>query len=133
MHFKELSDTLDAKELAGYFDEFFKLYEGKPKNKGALQDLYELAYRQWDTCDTLSEELEEKTASYLIAAIQFDSFEIMDLIMSIVENLSLKKVFDYIIKNKIHISNPAVRSLIEEAENDYSDTIDNPFDLFDSI
>lgn len=128
MNFEGISDTLDANELAGYFRQFFEIYEGKPKNINALKDLYELAYRQWDTYEPLNDELSQKTANYLISAIQFNSYDIMDTILSIVENLSLKSVFEYIINNKENIHNPSVQFLVDEAENDYADTIDDPFE-----
>ncbi len=131
MNFKKLSDTLDTEELAAYFEQFLNLYESKPKTKAALQELYELAYRQWDTYEPLREDLAEKVSTYLIAAVRLNSFEIMDLILSIVENLSLKKVFDHIVENKSDIQNSSVRTLIEEAEIDYADTIGNPFELLD--
>ncbi len=128
LNFEGISDTLDANELAGYFRQFFEIYESKPKNIIALKDLYELAYRQWDTYEPLKDDLSKKTADYLISAIQFNSYDIMDTILSIVENLSLKSVFEYIIHHKENIHNPSVRFLVDEAESDYADTIDDPFE-----
>lgn len=127
MNFGGLSDTLESKELAGYFRQFFEIYGGKPKNIIALKDLYELAYRQWDTYEPLEDEMLNKVADYLISAIQLNSYDIMDTVLSIVENLSLKNVFEYIVERKDDINNPSVRLLVDEAENDYSDTIGNPF------
>lgn len=128
MNFEGIPDTLDTKELAGYFKKFFEIYEGKPKNITALKDLYELAYRQWDTYEPLDDEMSGKISDYLISAVQFNAYDIMDTILSIVENLSLKGVFEYIIQNKENIRNPSVKFLVEEAENDYAETIGNPFE-----
>ena len=127
MNFGGLSDTLDSKELAGYFRQFFEIYGGKPKNIIALKDLYELAYRQWDTYEPLEDEMSNQVSDYLLSAIQLNSYDIMDTVLSIVENLSLKNVFEYIVERKDDINNPSVRLLVDEAENDYSDTIGNPF------
>lgn len=127
MNFERLSDTLDAKELSVYFEQFLTIYGDKPKTLPALKDLYELAYRQWDTYEPLSEELAKKITDYLNDAVSFSSFEIMDIILSIVENLSLKSVFDYIIEHKHLIQNPSIRTLVQEAESDYADIIGNPF------
>ena len=127
MNFGGLSDTLESKELAGYFRQFFKIYGGKPKNIIALKDLYELAYRQWDTYEPLEDEMSNQVSDYLLSAIQLNSYDIMDTVLSIVENLSLKNVFEYIVERKDDINNPSVRLLVDEAENDYSDTIGNPF------
>ena len=51
----------------------------------------------------------------------------MDVILSIIENLSLKEVFQYIVSEKDNIRNISVRELVEEAENDYADIIGDPF------
>ena len=131
MNFGGLSDTLESKELAGYFRQFFEIYGGKPKNMTALKDLYELAYRQWDTYEPLEDEMSDKVSDYLMSAIQLNSYDIMDTVLSIVENLSLKNVFEYIIEKKDYITNPSVRTLVDEAENDYSDTIGNPFEFIE--
>lgn len=128
MIFDGLSDSLDTKELESYFEKFFEMYENKPKNMPALKELYELAYRQWDTYEPVSSCIAEKAEIYLMSAIQINSYDIMDIILSITENLSLKDIFSYIISKKEDIRNPSVKVLIEEAENDYSDTIGNPFD-----
>lgn len=127
LNFGGLSDTLESKELAGYFRQFFEIYGGKPKNIIALKDLYELAYRQWDTYEPLEDEMSNQVSDYLLSAIQLNSYDIMDTVLSIVENLSLKNVFEYIVERKDDINNPSVRLLVDEAENDYSDTIGNPF------
>lgn len=131
MNFGGLSDTLESKELAGYFRQFFEIYGGKPKNMTALKDLYELAYRQWDTYEPLEDEMSNKVSDYLMSAIQLNSYDIMDTVLSIVENLSLKNVFEYIVEKKDYITNPSVRTLVDEAENDYSDTIGNPFEFIE--
>ncbi len=131
MNFGGLSDTLESKELAGYFRQFFEIYGGKPKNMTALKDLYELAYRQWDTYEPLEDEMANKVSDYLMSAIQLNSYDVMDTVLSIVENLSLKNVFEYIIEKKDYITNPSVRTLVDEAENDYWDTIGNPFEFIE--
>ena len=131
MNFGGLSDTLESKELAGYFRQFFEIYGGKPKNMTALKDLYELAYRQWDTYEPLEDEMSDKISDYLMSAIQLNSYDVMDTVLSIVENLSLKNVFEYIIEKKDYITNPSVRTLVDEAENDYWDTIGNPFEFIE--
>lgn len=125
--FKNLPTTLTSEELADYFNEFLKIYTNSPKTQYALQELFELAYRQWDTYEQISSELSEKISDYLISAINPDSYETMDIILSIVENLSLKSVFDYIISIQDDVKNSSIVSLIEEAKEEYSDRICNPF------
>ena len=129
--YKSLSNTLDANELENYFREFLIDYAEKPKNLEALKGLYELAYRQWDTYEVLEEALAEKIADYIISAINFDSYEKMDIILSIVENLSLKTVFDYIMSQYNYVKSQSVKNLIDEAYDEYSDKISDPFGVDD--
>ena len=51
--YKNLPDSLEAEELEIYFNEFLRNYADKPKDIDALNQLYELAYRQWDTYEKL--------------------------------------------------------------------------------
>lgn len=131
MDFRTLSDSLESDELAVYFNQFLDEYEKLPKNMDSLKQLYELAYRQWDTYEELDEEIANRINAYLMSAINFKSYEIMDTIISIVENLTLRSVFDYIISSKDDIDSPAIRKLISEAEEEYGDSIDNPYDDVD--
>ena len=127
MIFGGISEALEASELESYFNKFFDVYGDKPKNITALRDLYELAYRQWDTFEPVSDEIYKKLTEYLMSALKLNSYEIMDVILSIIENLSLKEVFQYIVSEKDNIRNISVRELVEEAENDYADIIGDPF------
>ena len=129
MIFGGISETLEASELELYFKRFLDVYGDKPKNITALKDLYELAYRQWDTFEPVSDEIYKKLTEYLMSALKLNSYEIMDVIVSIIENLSLKEVFQYIINEKGNIRNIAVKELVEEAENDYADIISDPFSV----
>ena len=129
MIFEGISETLEASELELNFKKFFEVYGDKPKNITALKDLYELAYRQWDTFEPVSDDTYKKLTEYLMSALKLNSYEIMDVILSIIENLSLKEVFQYIINEKGNIRNIAVKELVEEAENDYADIISDPFSV----
>ncbi len=129
MIFGGISEALEASDLESYFNKFFDVYGDKPKNITALRELYELAYRQWDTFEPVSDEIYKKLTEYLMSALKLNSYEIMDVILSIIENLSLKEVFQYIISQKDRIQNTYVKELVEEAENDYADIIGNPFSV----
>ena len=129
MIFGGISEALEASELESYFNKFFDVYGDKPKNITALRELYELAYRQWDTFEPVSDEIYKRLTEYLMSALKLNSYEIMDVILSIIENLSLKEVFQYIISQKDRIQNTYVKELVEEAENDYADIIGNPFSV----
>lgn len=130
--YNSLPDSLESDELRAYFEEFIRIYCDKPGTLDALKELYELAYRQWDTYELLDKDISEALEKYLISAINLRSYEIMDVILSIVENLSMKNVFDHIISCKSQVTVSSVASLIEEAEEEYSDSIGNPYsDDFD--
>ena len=55
----------------------------------------------------------------------------MDIILSIVENLSLKTVFDYIMSQYNYVKSQSVKNLIDEAYDEYSDKISDPFGVDD--
>lgn len=131
--FKSLSATLESEELSKYFHQFLDIYTNKTKNKDALAELYELAYRQWDTYERLDSELSQKISDYLISAtdININTYDTMDIIISIVENLSLETVFEYIISKHNTVKNSSVKKLIEEAEDEYAERISDPFTIDD--
>ncbi len=129
--YKNLPDSLEAEELEIYFNEFLRNYADKPKDIDALNQLYELAYRQWDTYENIAPELADRLENYIMSAINFDSYDITDIVISIVENLSLKNVFNYITDSKEGIVNPSIRKLIDEAEEEYADSIDDPYSDID--
>ena len=125
--FRSLPESMESEDLAECFMKFLEEYGEKPKNMIALKQLYELAYRQWDTYEMLREDIAEKIEAYLMAAMNLRSYEVTDVILSIVENLTLKNVFAYIVGEKDNVSIPAVRHLIIEAEEEYGDSIEDPY------
>ncbi len=129
--YKNLPDSLEAEELEVYFNEFLRIYADKPKDIDALNQLYELAYRQWDTYENIAPEIASRLEEYIMSAINFNSYDITDIVISIVENLSLKNVFNYIIESKEEIVNLSIIKLIDEAEEEYADTIDDPYSDID--
>ena len=128
--FSDLPESVDANELAGYFRNFIELYGKDDCDLFSLNQLQELAYRQWDTYESLDPEIAAELNKYIIGGIDFNDYKIMDVALSIVENLSLRDAFRYITDNKDKTFDPRVTKLIEDAEEEYSDTIDNPFELF---
>lgn len=130
--FKSLPDSMEAEELEPYFRKFIAIYSDKPKNLEALGELYELAYRQWDTYENLNPEIEKQLENYLFSALNFDSYEVTDIIISIVENLTIKNVFEKIVASKDDVRSFAIKKLIIEAEEEYGDSLNNPYDDFDS-
>ncbi len=133
MDFRTLSESLEADELREYFIQFFNEYQDKPKNMESLGQLHALAYRQWDTYEPLDDNIAEKAEEYLMSAVNFSSYEITDIILSIVENLSLKNIFGYIVDSKDKVSDAAIARLISDAQEEYGERINNPYGDFDDI
>ena len=125
--FRSLPESMEAEELAAYFNKFLSECGKNDYSLYALKQLYELAYRQWDTYESVDEDIAEKLDEYLRSAINFKSYEIMDTLMSIVENLSLKNIFHYIVDQVDDIMDQSVRELIQEADEEYGDRIDDIF------
>ena len=122
---------MEPEELEVYFNEFLDKFSDKPRTLKLLKQLYELSYRQWDTYELLTPQISERVSEYVLSAINFKSYDIMDTIISIVENLSLQDVFNYIISKKDAVNSPSVKKLIAEAEEEYSDVISNPYGSYD--
>ena len=129
--YQNLPESLEIDDLRKYFSEFLSVYSEQPKDIKALKQLYELAYRQWDTYEPLDDDISESLQDYLMGAIDFNSYKVMDTILSITENLTLRNVFNYIIDNKNLVTIPSIVSLIEEAEEEYGDMSGNLFDEYD--
>lgn len=133
LDFKSLPESMESDELEVYFRQFLDHYESRPCTLEALRQLYEIAYRQWDTYEALDSEIEKRVSDYVLGACDFTSYDITDVVISIVENLTLRDVFRYMTDNLDHVQNPAVRGLIEEAKDEYGDIIDDPFSLDDDF
>lgn len=129
--YKSLPSAMESSELKKYFEEFLLIYSDKKRDKKALDQLYELAYRQWDTYEALDEDIEEKLCDYVISAVDITSYNIMDTVMSIIENLSLKKPFDFVMDQRGRVNAPAVLRLLDAAYEEYHDIIGNPFGALD--
>ena len=129
--YQNLPKNKKKSDLEKYFNEFLSVYSGQPKDIKALKQLYELAYRQWDTYEKLNEELLERVSDYVMDAIDFNNFKVMDTILSIVENLTMKRVFDHIVQNKDSVTLHSVKQLIEEAYEEYGDMSGDLFDDLD--
>ena len=125
--FRSLPDSMEADELEEYFNCFLSEHGKKSGNLNDLKQLYELAYRQWNTYEPLNGDIAEKVEAYLMSSINLKSYDVTDVILSIVENLSLKNVFHYITDSKSSVSSSAILRLINEAEEEYADSIDNPY------
>ena len=128
LKFSNLPDYMTIDELKTNFEKFLKYYDNYYYNiEECLEDLYELADRQWHTYELLSVSLKAKIEEYLYKIIDLDSYPIMDWILVIIPILGLENVFFTILKRKKYIKNIEVVKLIEEAEEEYGDTVSDPY------
>lgn len=126
--FYELPDSVEYDRLKDYFADFFECY----CNNGtdilyALNELLELADRQWHTYELLEKGVKEQVEKYLMSVIDFEDEEIMDCILCIIPRIGLGNLFRYILHNKSLIHNQVVLLNITESEKEYGESVDNPY------
>lgn len=126
--FFKLPDYIEVEELKQYFIKFLENYANNISdyNEYALEELIELADRQWHTYELLDSEIRALIEEYLIQILNFDEKAIDD-ILYIVPRLGLKRTFDNIIRQKKHIKNAKILNSINEAEKEYGEHVENPY------
>lgn len=122
-----LPDYISAIELEKYFNEFIEVYTKTDEIINSLEELDELAERQWHTYEIISDDLKSKIENFIISIINYESYEIMDLILVIIPKLGLKNIFNKIVLNIDSIRNTEVINLIREAKKEYGRTVANPY------
>lgn len=126
--FHELPDSVEYDRLKGYFAEFFACYYNNSTDVlYALNELLELADRQWHTYERLEKGVKEQVEKYLMSVIDFEDEEIMDCILCIIPRIGLGNLFRYILHNKSSIHNQVVLLNITESEKEYGESVDNPY------
>lgn len=128
--FHELPDSIECGKMKEYFEEYLAYYGNNTNSenmKYALSELFELADRQWHTYQLLEESVKKKVERYLENVIDFEDSEIMDYILCIIPRIGLSNLFSYILENKNAIQNREILLNIMESEDEYGDTVDNPY------
>lgn len=128
--FSTLPDSLECDKLKGYFIEFLVCYCNRTDGLDIyyiLNELLELADRQWHTYELLNQEIKQQLERYLQSIINFEDEEIMDYILCIIPRLGMGNLFDYILKNRTNIHNENVKINIREAESEYGCNVDDPY------
>lgn len=134
--FYELPDYMDYGELRQCFIEYLVIYANNTNKDNiyyALDELLELADRQWHTYEFIDKDVKEQLEKYLISIIEFDDEEIMDSMLCIIPRIGLENVFNYILKFKSSIINKKIKSRIEDSINEYGETVDNPYSGMENI
>ncbi len=128
--FHELPDSIECSKMKEYFEEYLSYYCNDTNSENvhyALNELLELADRQWHTYEPLEECVKENVERYLKAVIDFEDAEIMDYMLCIIPRIGLSNLFSYILQNKNAIQNQEILLNITEAENECGDDVDNPY------
>lgn len=91
----------------------------------AFEQLYEIAQRE--VYEMLDEPVINAISDFILCNIDYEDFDIMDTITSIIPILGLKKVWDTIISRKNSIKEARVVKLIEECDEEYGEHVKDPF------
>jgi len=114
--------------MKAYFEAFLTCYGNDYTDVlYAVNELVELADRQWNTYELLEADIKEQVETYLRSVIDFEDEEIMNCILCIIPRLGLGNLFRYILQHKTLIHNQIVLSNIAESEMEYGESVDNPY------
>ena len=125
--FSTLPDYMSTIELEKYFNEFIEVYTTTDEIINSLEELDELAERQWHTYEIISDGLKAKIENFTVSIINYESYEIMDLVLVVIPKLGLQNTFSKIVQNIDSIRDSEVIELIREAEKEYGKTVSNPY------
>lgn len=128
--FSKLPDSIESEKLKQYFQEYLCMYTNNQDSKliiKSLDDLMELSDRQWNTYEMLDTDLKEQIEKYLKNCLDLNSEDEMDYALSIIPRLGLGNLFSYILESKNKIQNEAVLKYIQESEEEYGETVNNPY------
>lgn len=117
-----------ANKLELLFEDFLPSHaQDKNVEDESLDELFELAERQWNTYRKLNSHLIEKIQTYLLQGVNLESPQSMDILLSIIPRLGLTTVFNRILEHRSNIQNIEVRKLIDESYAEYGTHVDDPF------
>jgi hypothetical protein len=129
-HFSNLPDYMDYNELSQCFIDYLIMYTNNTSSDNvycALEELLELADRQWHTYELLDNEIKKQLTNYLKTVMDFDDKKIMHYILRIIPCLGMEELFSYIVNNKSFIQNLDVLHEVRLSEKEYGKTVNNPY------
>lgn len=125
--YSELDDYLSCQELKKHFSEFLSLYSNDEDVEHALDELFELADRQWYTYEVLDTDLRGEVDSFVSKSIDIRSYNIMESIMTIIPRLGLVNSYDAVIRTIKHIDDKRILKLVTESIEQYGKTVSDPY------
>lgn len=128
--FYKLPDYIERDMLKEKFIEFLVCYSNNTTKENinyALDELLELADRQWNTYEVLDNEIKCQIEKYIISIIDLENESIMDSILCIIPRIGLENLFLYVLSKKDIIANKNVVQNINESEAEYGKNVSNPY------
>jgi hypothetical protein len=115
MQYDQLPDYLTNDELIFYFKEFLDIALTKQRNTYLLMnELVELADRQWHTYKTLDTEMRQKVDEWIINSLDINNLEMIESAVQSIGRLGLLKSYEFLIQSTPNIRNPDIIKSIEE-------------------
>ncbi|MGN7941438.1 MULTISPECIES: hypothetical protein [Bacillaceae] len=128
--YEVLPDILSVEEIEFMFKEVLeKYYQGNIEKNKFLKILNELTDRQVMTYELLNTDIKSKIDEELCKLWNTNSYEVVDVILSIVLNLGLEKCFHQIkdLLESIGNMSQEIKVEIEDAIEEVGDNISNPY------
>ena len=128
--FYKLPDYIERDMLKEKFIEFLVCYSNNTTKENinyALDELLELADRQWNTYEVLDNEIKCQIEKYIISIIDLENESIMDSILCIIPRIGLENLFLYVLSKKDIMANKNVVQNINESEAEYGKNVSNPY------
>ena len=128
--FQRLPDNIESDILKERFIEFLAYYSNNTAKENinyVLNELSELADRQWYTYKALDDELKSGIEKYILSIIDLENEDIMDTVLCIVPRIGLDSLYKYIYNKKATIANKKVVELIIESEIEYGENVGDPY------
>lgn len=127
MDYKYLPDYMKPEELELMFHDILIDNSESSNQNQVLEDICELSERYWHTYCIMNADLKNAISKYIIKRIDYNSFDNIDIILSIIPLLGLKQVLDEILLHKNEIYNNKIINIVEEAYKEYGKTVDDPY------
>lgn len=127
MNYAELPDDMPSSELKELFTRYVEEHRGSRLELSNLEELLELADRQWHTYSLLDSEVKANIEEMLIPSVDFRSKEKMGYMLTITSMLGLENVYRFMIRNQDQITDQRVRSTLEGQYYPYQEYVLDPY------
>lgn len=126
-NYENLPEGMSLEEVRRCLTEFLFDYQNVAEDERlyAFEQLLEISERE--TYELLDEAIILAVSDFVISNINYEDFEIMDIVLSIIPALGLKKAWDIILEKRETIKNTEVVKMINECNMEYGDTVADPY------